>query len=331
MSKELPLKVRMDIRDLWDSSKSSVPDSVSALNKILGHTITPRVEWPILWGDLKERFPDNTTFVPTIVRYTIAWFERLSSRLENEAYEEWTEQLLSVLTEGSNHKALSLHIEPAAAGINRPTTTWNAKLATFHLCVPKTDPVSQSKLDSSFEKDFENLFNTEIDAKDGDWADVAAETRVVGKPIVNEATIPSASEPPAVARLPVLDGLARPRDLFTSTGPYILIVEERGAMIVVQCSHEPSLELLAAYLNKWSKPNPNDSLKRSILKVDLVESEYCYGMFDTLTVERSMARNIQGSSINPTLILAFVEGVLGYKLTNTTGVCRSYTSTTLLK
>ncbi|KAJ6591466.1 hypothetical protein DFH09DRAFT_1273405 [Mycena vulgaris] len=327
MSKELPLKVRMDIRDLWDSSKSSVTDSVSSLSKILGHTITPRVEWTVMWSDLKERFPDNTIFVPTVVRYTIAWYERLSGRLENDAYAEWTEQFLNVLSDGSNRKALSLHIEPAGPGVTRPSTKWNVKLATFHLCVPKIEPVSQSKLDASFDKDFENLFNTEIDAKDDDWADVAAETRAAAK----GATISFPNEAPSVTRLPVLDGLARPQELFTSTGPYILIVEERGAMIVVQSSHEPSLELLAAYLNKWSKSNPNDSLKRSILKVELVESEYCFGMMDTLTVERTMARSNSGNSINPTLILAFVEGVLGYKLTNTTGSCRTYTSTTLLK
>ncbi|KAJ7446702.1 hypothetical protein FB451DRAFT_1055014, partial [Mycena latifolia] len=245
-----PLKVRMDIRDLWDSSKSSVPDSVSSLNKILGHTITPRVEWPVMWSGLKERFPDNTVFVPTVVRYTIAWYERLSGRLENDAYADWTEQLLNVLTDESTRKA------PAGPGITRPSTKWNAKLATFHLCVPNTEPVSQSKLDSSFDKDFENLFNTYVDAKDDDWADVAVETRA--KPTT---TVFAPNEPPPVTRLPVLDALARPHELFTANGPYILIVEERGAMIVVQCSHEPSLELLAAYLNKWGKSNPNDSLK----------------------------------------------------------------------
>ncbi|KAJ7180747.1 hypothetical protein C8R46DRAFT_1070475, partial [Mycena filopes] len=65
---------------------------------------------------------------------------------------------------------------------------------------------------------------------------------------------------------------------FTSSGPYILVVEERGGVIVVQCSHEPSLELVAAYLKKWGKPNANDSLRRPILKVELVESEYFYGV-----------------------------------------------------
>ncbi|KAJ7130621.1 hypothetical protein C8R44DRAFT_906299 [Mycena epipterygia] len=328
MSKELPLKVRMDIRDLWDSSKSSVTESVTSLNKILGHTITPRVEWVILWSELKDKFPDNTIFVPTVVRYTIAWYERLSDRLENEAYAEWTEQILNVLTEGSNRKTLSLHIEPAGPGVTRPSTNWNAKLGAFHLCVPKAEPVSQSKLDSSFERDFENLFNTDVDAKDDDWADVAVETRATAKPAA--ATF-SSNEEPSVARLPVLDALARPHELFRNTAPYILMVEDRGATIVVQCSHEASLELLAAYLNKWSKSNPNDSLKRSCLKVELLESEFCVGMMDTLTVERSMARNNNGPPINPTLVLAFVEGVLGYKLTNTSGSCRTYTSTTLLK
>ncbi|KAJ6619865.1 hypothetical protein B0H10DRAFT_1126150 [Mycena sp. CBHHK59/15] len=329
MSKNLPLKVRMDIRDLWDSPKSSVTASVESLNKILGHTITPRIEWPILWSDLKDYFSDNSTFVPTIVRYTVAWFESLRGRLDDEAFQEWTEQLLNMLTEASNRKTLSLHIEPAGPSVSSPTTKWNPKLATFHLSVPKAEPVSQSQLDSCFDKNFENLFNAEANTKDDDWADVAAETHVAAKPSTVSEAFHNGSPP--VARLPVLDVLSRPQELFKTTGPYILIVEERGAAIVVQSSHEPSLELLAAYLNKWSKSNPNDSLKRSILKVELIESEFCFGMLDTLTVERTMARNHSDNPINPTIILAFIEGVLRYKLVNTTGACRTYCSTVLLK
>jgi hypothetical protein len=65
------------------------------------------------------------------------------------------------------------------------------------------------------------------------------------------------------------------------------------------------------------------------LKVELVESEYCYGVIDTLTIERNMGRK---DPINPTLLLAFIEGVLKYKLINTNGSgCREYISTTLLK
>ncbi|KAF7356512.1 hypothetical protein MVEN_00984700 [Mycena venus] len=322
MSKELPLKVRVDIRDQWDSPNSSVHASVSSLNKILGHTITPHVEWPILWGAVKEQFSDNTTFVPLVVRYTIAWYERLMGRLENPTCEQWTEQLLNIIAESPKAKALSLHIEPAEGAAVLPSTKWNAKLATFQLYIPKADPVSQLKLDSTYDKCFENLF----EAKDEGWADLATETHVSVAPTAGATS--SSSERPYMSRLPVLDALSRPPDLFKSTAPYTLIVEERSPNILVQCSHEPSLELIAAYLNKWGKTNPNDSEKRNILKVQLVESEYCYGVFDTLTIERYMGKR---DPINPVMLLAFIEGVLGYQLINTTGGCKTYTSTTLLK
>jgi hypothetical protein len=132
----------------------------------------------------------------------------------------------------------------AAERIKAPSTKWNAKLATFNLGIPKGEPVSQGKLDSSYDKCFENLFNFE--AKDEDWAELGTETQISS---------------PSVTRLPVLDALPRPSELFKLSGPYILIFEERVPHIVVQCSHEPSLELLAGYLSKWGKPNPNDSEK----------------------------------------------------------------------
>ncbi|KAJ6581613.1 hypothetical protein B0H19DRAFT_1061144 [Mycena capillaripes] len=332
----LPLKVRVDIRDLWDSPNCSVKESVSSLSKILGHTVTPRVDWPILWAELKEQFSDNSTFVPlvgigpneSVVRYTIAWYERLMGRLENERYADWTEQLLNVITDKGNRQTLSLQIEPTARTTG---TQWNVKLGTFELSIPKTEPVSQSQLDSIYEKCFENLFDP--NAKDAGWDDLAVEAPVAATPGV----IPSSNERPFVARLPVLDALPRPPELFKMTGPYIMVVEERVPHILVQCSHEPSLELLAAYINKWGKNNLNDSEKvaivksssqRNILTAKLIESEYFYGVIDTLSIERNMTRR---EPLNPTPVLAFIEGVLGYKLTNTNGTCRTYTTTTLLK
>ncbi|KAJ7334271.1 hypothetical protein DFH08DRAFT_814288 [Mycena albidolilacea] len=305
MSKELrvspmPLQLRRDIRDKWDSPDSSVHTSISALNKILGYTITPSVEWPILWGAVKDQFPDNTTFVPLVVRYTIAWYERLMGRLENPACEEWTDQLLNTITESSKAKALSLHIEPSEDGVSLPGTKWNAKLAAFKLFIPKAEPVSQIKLDSTYDKCLENLFNA-----DEGWADLATETYVPTPPTIGAG--PS-EERLSVTRLPVLDALARPPDLFKSTGPYTLIVEERSPQIVVQCSHEPSLELIVSYFTKWGKTNPIDSERRNILRVQLVESEYCYGVFDTVTIERTMGR--RGDSINPVMLLAFIEVIL---------------------
>lgn len=57
--------------------------------------------------------------------------------------------------------------------------------------------------------------------------------------------------------LPELDSLPRPERLFETTLPYHMIVRIResnvNSGIVVQSSHQPSLELLAAYLTKYTK------------------------------------------------------------------------------
>ncbi|CAK5267668.1 unnamed protein product [Mycena citricolor] len=342
MSRELPLKVRVDIRDQWDSSKSSVNGSVAALTKVLGHTITPQIDWPILWTSVKERYSDdNTTFVPTVVRYAIAWYERLSDRLDNDVYADWTESLLNILSE---HTQLALRIQPGEKGMNRPTTRWEPNLSAFLLYFPTTTTAqssSHSSLDSGFDRDFENLLNADA-PKDEEWAEV-----VVGKTVPAEAvptpagavhggSVPAAYtvQPAAsVSRLPVVDALARPRELFATASPHNLIVEERNGSIVVQGSHEPSLELLASYLSKWGKSNPNDSTKRPILKAELRESEFCFGVMDTLVIERPMTfgRQSSGGPLNPVLVYAFVEGVLGYRMVDISAGQRSYVSTTLLR
>jgi hypothetical protein len=96
-----PLKIRVDVRDLWDSSTSAVKESVASLAKTLGHQITPEAEWPALWTELKDYFPDKSGFVLAISRYTVAWYELLLSRIESDAHSEWTETLLETLSTAS--------------------------------------------------------------------------------------------------------------------------------------------------------------------------------------------------------------------------------------
>lgn len=85
-------------------------NSVTTLTATLGHKITPSAQWPLLWGSLKESFPDVADFVPAILTYTSAWYEQLNGMLENDAYAEWTEQLLSVLSNSSGPE-FTLNVE----------------------------------------------------------------------------------------------------------------------------------------------------------------------------------------------------------------------------
>jgi len=102
---------------------------------------------------------------------------------------------------------------------------------------------------SGFDKDFENFFADNPMVKEDEWAHVDDQAL---------DTISVQSVHPAVGtdRLPMLDMLLRPDELFKTTTPYILTLEVKTTeVIVVQGSHQASLELLASYLQKWAKVN----------------------------------------------------------------------------
>ncbi|KAF5367950.1 hypothetical protein D9758_004510 [Tetrapyrgos nigripes] len=275
-SETIPLKIRVDVRDLWDSSTSAVKEAADSLTKTLGHTITPEAEWPALWGELKDHFPDKSGFVLAVSRYTVAWYELLLSRVENDAHLEWTEALLEELS-ASGRGPLLLKIEPCPANAKtRPITNWNKNTHSFFLGIPKSDLISQTRSSTFFEKDFDSLFGGApgdssagpIDDEDPDLVHVS-NADANGKKTsttVTETVVPvsrTTDVSDLTRRLPALDLLARPNELFKATAPHILMVNQKGDEMTVQCSHEPSLVLLANYLKKWGKTNPNDSLRAS--------------------------------------------------------------------
>jgi hypothetical protein len=111
---------------------------------------------------------------------------------------------------------------------------------------------------SGYDKDFEALFATDKQpAKDDEWAHVDDHE-------LETVSAFSASRPvkSVTDRLPTLDMLLRPEELFKNTTPHILIVEmlDNNSVILVQGSHQASLELMASYLQKWSKKNPHSSV-----------------------------------------------------------------------
>lgn len=66
--------------------------------------------------------------------------------------------------------------------------------------------------------------------------------------------------------LPSIETLARPDILFRSLTPYLLHVTLYGVnKLVVQGTHEPSLQLLSDYLQRWMKRDHRDIRKVSPL------------------------------------------------------------------
>ncbi|KAG7085572.1 hypothetical protein E1B28_003128 [Marasmius oreades] len=335
MSKEsLPLKVRADIRDLWDSPNSSLHESIVNLEKTLGHRIAAEAEWLVLWSSLQARFPDKSTFVPTVTRYAITWYERLLVRLEDDNHAAWIEELLNVLVEC---KRLSvLKVEPCQSDKNTtPYMTWDANFGSFCLGIPTSDPSPSFRLAAILDGYFDNLFSGEARrsaAEDDDWADVAV---VEEKPLPPPSKAPAAHPAPTEERLPNVDTLARPNELFKAITHIMVIKSHREDpfrnFLTVECSHQQSLELMSAYLTKWAKTNASDSLRRPVFKIELFESDFSPGILDILRIEPNMTYK---KDINPTIVLAFVEGVLGYGMVHadtTSGSTWMYRSTTLFK
>ncbi|PBK67487.1 hypothetical protein ARMSODRAFT_311022 [Armillaria solidipes] len=133
----------------------------------------------------------------------------------------------------------------------------------------------------------------------------------------------NSNKTPSPEDLPDQYSLSPPSDLFTSTAPYILtvsLIDKPGfsPSLVVDCSHEPSLNLLKRYLENWSNTSLTD-----------VESDLIPGKMDSLVVKASGSLLQRGGKVNATVILAFIEGVLGYKMVSTTGSFWMYRRTTL--
>lgn len=85
--------------------------SIANLKATLGYNIVPQVQWANVWEEMRQAVPDPGDFVPTMVAYAIAWYDQLNRRLENDAYADWTEQLLSSLSQISTGREIPLLIE----------------------------------------------------------------------------------------------------------------------------------------------------------------------------------------------------------------------------
>ncbi|CAK7273552.1 hypothetical protein SEPCBS119000_005714, partial [Sporothrix epigloea] len=166
-----------------------------------------------------------------------------------------------------------------------PITSWSDALGAFVLQLPRVrSPKPQADFGVTCREDLLEAFEKE--------------------------TMPIRS-----SSLATLDSLPKPEELFLRP-PYHLIIADYGHQkIVVHSSHSPSLHLLGEYMKRWCRINPHDS--RRPPAVEVIYNQSCWGsaaMSDMVTLT-SEANNV--FKFNPALVLAFVEGVLGYEKVST--------------
>ncbi|OCT52910.1 hypothetical protein CLCR_10326 [Cladophialophora carrionii] len=315
MSHQLPLQVRKDIRDVFEKDTSAVQGSLQQLARVIGYPVSCEPEWHMLWPELEPAYPDTAIFVPSVAKVIEAWSDSLVKRLEDDSFEAWTEVLLEKL---SPVKRVKLSIQVADEA--RVKTIWVEDRCTFIVTLPKkASSHAWNSASSAFAEDLETLFepSKSPDAvqstqshDDDDWAELTSNG---DSKSLNIRTRPDDQPPQMLKDLPSLQTLPRPEILFQTTLPYLIhVVSHNTSKVTVSGTHEPSLRLLAEYLQRWIKTDPQDIRKIPYWRITMHESKLGLGMFhDSLTIE-PFDHHQRNTVVNVSLILAFIQGILGY-------------------
>ncbi|KAK7942920.1 uncharacterized protein PG986_012033 [Apiospora aurea] len=343
---ELPLKVRVGIRDSWSSEDAPVRKSLKTLREILGLDVAVEPEWPLLLAALDGSYPDKQTLVPAVAQCVRVWCDLLAAALEDEdATAEWAETLLE-----RAGGLLRLFLEVQVSKNEGLRLTWSNDRTGFVITLPRGQMPYLTELEAAFRGQLLNCFNKDAGASQSttlasraaapadDWADVSLDAATGKAAVVESAKDADRCSntqyvPPikaAYAVIPECGTLARPDDLLLKP-PYHLVVYDRGSSEVeIHSSHSPSLQLLSEYLKKWCRVNQQNHQKPPCVDIKLHQSAFGLGLiYDRLTL--SVDRPYAQYGVSPMIVLSLVEGVLGYQNVGNEGSCWKFRKDVELK
>ncbi|TAQ88744.1 hypothetical protein B7494_g2926 [Chlorociboria aeruginascens] len=304
----LPLKLRVAIRDNWDSPSCAIQISIKNLSQLLGLPVSINIDWPMVWYALEKSYPDVETVLPSITRTVQSSLETIQGFLEQDGMETWSDNFLDVMA--SHGHMLKLGIQTCKG--DRALFSWSEAAETFLLLLPENASPHQPQT-AAIHESLRNLFYP--------TKKTPASLTVVDD--FEHIATPKPAKPPLHSTpisMPLLEQIPRPEDLFVSQPPYHLIVVTSAQNITIQASHQPSLELISAYFKKWSRRLKGDSRDLPIAKITLGESHFGHGiLFDFLSVELCGPGRTGGLNVNVVPFLAFIENVLGYTNTSRDG------------
>ncbi|KAK0657019.1 hypothetical protein B0T16DRAFT_366800 [Cercophora newfieldiana] len=313
----LPLKVQVAIRDIWSKEDGGLQTALKSLQELLGHEIVIEPEWQLLLAELEEFYPDKGNFVTILAGCVEAWVKSMAELLEDSAHEDWTE----IVLEKSKSGRLRLFLEVSTSEI--ASTSWSEERRAFIITLPKKKvfqpaelfPIFRGKLLTCFEAPKKAQLPIRQGQAADEWADVELDT-ATGKPeVVEKSQGSSASRPKTTVEfLPNVQSLPRPDELFLRP-PYHLTLIPGHSEIEIQSSHSPSLKVLSDYLKRWCRINHHDTTEPAAVQVTLCQSAFGLGeLFDRLVLSTKDTRYTNQFRVTTPMVVALIEGVLGYEL-----------------
>ena len=127
------------------------------------------------------------------------------------------------------------------------------------ITIPEALPLDTSYPSSILISDLENLLVPELSVSKSDSKADGSDLATARMPVRDKQVMGNILSIPT--RLPALASLAKPETLFLSQVPYHIILQIRHNSISVQGSHQPSLQLLNDYFEKYARIDRNDSRK----------------------------------------------------------------------
>jgi hypothetical protein len=285
-----PLKAQVAIRDNWTKADSPFQNALHSLQKLLGHEVAIDPEWPLLVAELDPFYEDKANLVIVVAGCVQVWAKSMFELLDDSANEAWTEQVLEKVP-----VRLRAYVEVASSPDQQASTSWSEERKGFVITLPKRRVLQPAELFPAFRGGLLACFEQ---PKKPQTATPAAESKVAddwegidvvpGKTGQAEVVIRG---PPSLAAarnkvefLPNVASLPRPDDLLLKP-PYYLTLSHGGDMIELQCSHSPTLTVLAEYLRKWCRTNHNDTRNVGV----------CHGYYEDPEAETRLLTRRYGS------------------------------------
>ncbi|OAR03014.1 hypothetical protein LLEC1_06070 [Akanthomyces lecanii] len=309
----LPLKARVTVRDLWESEGADVQKALRSVQETVGWPVRCNPDFAVLWEGLQSAYQDAGEFVTAVVSLVRIWCQELDSLLSDAANEQWAEQFLDITGE-AGIKSITLLVN-----VRKRNSYWQAwsREHYLELVVVNLYPGAAQQPRyicpnhaAELRADILGAFEAKESPAPEGWADLGDPKLAL--PTRGADSIAAPVPAKGATFLPMLNDVPRP-DVLQLQPPYRLIVYDRGSCIEVQCSHSPSLELLAGYLGKWCRAVPSGSDRPPSMNVRLNKSAFGLGVvYDALTIAPHDSREL--TLLPPVLVLNLVENVLGYKL-----------------
>ncbi|KAH7147002.1 hypothetical protein B0J13DRAFT_500867 [Dactylonectria estremocensis] len=307
----LPVRVRMAIRDHWDSPDCMLQRNLAWFRSRHNFDVSVSMPWSTMVKVHEGFYSDREEATRALANCVASWTQALRDLLESGMEDG--------LAEGLKSRG-KIDAYPEMGESSKPSTTWSKDRDAFIIHLPNEIMPPTSELVSIFQNQIPAVFQPTHHLTSSAPAQAEGSGTVgVSRGFYNDAAmalsptdLPPHTAGPTITKIPNVNDLPKPDQLLAKPPYYLILYAGVRTKVEVECSHTQTLVFLSEYLKQWCKANHDSPDKHVVVDVNLHPAAFGSGLqYDRLT----LAVDDEDRSpflVTPSVILALVEGVLGY-------------------